>query len=65
MVNMEQLSKIYKQNLENDIILYVSKMKILILGKHLIFIIQVNYLSKLQEVIAVLKIWMPNILRKI
>ena len=48
MVNMEQLSKVYKQNLENDIILYVSKMKNIDIREAF----DIYYSSKLSEQIA-------------
>ena len=48
MVNMDQLSEIYKQNLENDIILHISKMKRIEIRKAF----DIYYSSKLAGQIA-------------
>lgn len=48
MVNKEELSKIYKQNLENDIVLYISKIKNIDLREAF----DIYYSSELAEQIA-------------
>ena len=65
MVDKKQLEEVYKQNLENDIINAISKMKRIDYGRHLIFIIPVNLLNKFQIIAMESKIWMQNIWQKI
>ena len=65
MVDKKQLEEVYKQNLENDIINAISKMKRIDYGRHLIFIIPVNLLNKFQIIVMESKIWMQNIWQKI
>lgn len=47
-VHSKKYLDFYKQNLENDIINAISEMRKIVCGRHLIFIILVNWLNKFQ-----------------